>query len=218
MALSTYAELTTAIQDWMVRTDLSGNVADWITLAEARLNRELNPVETDNTLTGVADSREISTSALSVVEPIALYLIDTATSDETEITKKDDFARDATSGEPRYWRFVQHASTPKIIFDCPLDAAYTFRFVARVRFALSDSATTNWLLTNHSDLYLATSIFWGGMFTDEDAKAVKYKLVIDDALPSVRNIIAQSKRAVATVDPALRPRPMAGTYNGSTDS
>jgi hypothetical protein len=215
MALDTYANLKTAIQDWMVRSDLSGNVADWITLGEAKLNRELNPVETDNSLTGAADNREISTSALSVVEPIALFLVDTDTSDETELTQKTDFARDATSGKPTYWRFVQHATTPKIVFDCPLDAAYTFRFVARVRFALSDSATTNWLLTNHSDLYLAAAILEGSLFTENYDKAAAFKVKYDDALPSVRNIIAQSKRAVATVDPALRPWPRYGTYDGT---
>lgn len=215
MALSTYSELKTAVLDWMVRADLSGNVADWVTLGEAKLNRELNPVETDNTLTGVADSREISTAALSVVEPIALYLIDTDTSDEAELTQKSDFVRDSTSGEPSYWRFVQHASAPKIIFDCPLDAAYTFRFVARIRFALSDSATTNWLLTNHPDLYLAACILEGSLFTDQYEKAAAFKMKFDDALASVRSIIADSKRAVLTVDNALMPQAVRGSYDGT---
>ena len=203
MALSTYAELKTATLDWMVRTDLTGNVADWITLGEARLNRELNPVETDNSLTGTLDSREISTSALSVVEPIALYLIDSNTSDEIKLTRKDDFARLDTSGQPRFWRFIQHASTPKIVFDCPLDVAYTFRFVARIRFALSDSATTNWLLTNHSDVYLAAVLVWGSGFVQKFQEAGAWKTVLDEGIPSVRSIIADAKRGVLTVDPGL---------------
>ena len=41
MAISTYAELQTAVTDWMARSDLSGNAADFITLGEARLNRKL---------------------------------------------------------------------------------------------------------------------------------------------------------------------------------
>lgn len=214
MALSTYSDLKAAITNWMTRTELSGEAADWITLAEARLNRELNPVETDNTLTGVVDSREISTSALSVVEPLALYLVDTS-GDELEMIPKTDFAREASSGQPAYWRFVQHATTPKIVFDRPLDSAYTFRFSARVRFALSDSATTNWLLTNHPDVYLSASLVWGSGFVEKFQEAGAFKSMLDESLAGVKNIIAQSKRAVASVDPALRQWPRPGTYDGT---
>lgn len=214
MALGTYSELKTAIADWMARSDLSGNVADWITLAEARLNRVLMPVEVDQSLTGTLDSREISTSSYSVVEPLALYLIDSATSDERELDQKADFARTATSDEPDFWDFYQHASAPKIIFNCPLDAAYTFRFRYRQRFALSDSATTNWLLTNHPDIYLAASIVWGGGFTANFEQAAAFKGVLEESLPEVRNLIAQSKRAIATVDAGLTAIPRRGTYQG----
>ena len=41
MAISTYAELQTAVDNWLARTDLSGRSPEFITLAEARMNREL---------------------------------------------------------------------------------------------------------------------------------------------------------------------------------
>lgn len=217
MALDTFANLKTAIDDWMARSDLTGNVEDWITLAEARLNRELAAVTEDNTFNGSADSREISTSAISVVEPIALWLVDSATGDEREITKKDGFTYRDDTGEPSFWEFDDDASTPKILFDVELDAAYSFRFRSRNRFALSDSATTNWLLTNHPDVYLAASIVWGGGFTEEFTKAAAFKLILDEAIPEVRNIIAQGKRAVLTVDPAITRVGWAPYYDGAND-
>ena len=77
MALATYSDLQTYVTELMAREDLLGNAADWITLAEARLNREIPAVETDVTLTGVASSRRIDVSSYSVVSPLALFLIDT---------------------------------------------------------------------------------------------------------------------------------------------
>lgn len=217
MALSNFSDLKTAILDWMVRADLSGNAADWVTLAEARLNRELNPVEVDQSLTGTSDSREIDVSAYSIVEALSLYLIDSATSDERELTHKDDFARSGTADEPRFWDYLPHASTGKIIFDCPLDQAYSFRFRYRQRFALSDSATTNWLLTNHSDVYLAACLVWGSGFVEKFQEAGGWKTILDEGIPSVRNIIAQSKRAVASVDPALTKIGRKPYYDGTYD-
>ena len=70
MALSTYDELKASIASWMERSDMTTVIVDCVTLAEARLNRELGPVETDASLTGTVDSRSLDISALSMVEPI----------------------------------------------------------------------------------------------------------------------------------------------------
>ena len=217
MALANYSDLKTSVQDWMARSDLSGNVADWITLAEARLNRELNPVEVDQTLTGTVDARTIDVSAYAIVEPIALYLVDPDNSDEIELTKATGFAFENTSDEPKLWEYDPDASAGVIRFDCPLDQAYTFRFRYRQRFALSDSNTTNWLLTNHPDVYLAASLMWGGGFVANFQNAAAFKAILDEGIPSVRNIIAQSKRARAMVDPALNVRNQRPYYDGTID-
>ena len=213
MALDTFANLKTAVQSWMVRTDLSGDVADWITLAESRLNRELNPVETDQTLTGVLNARTVSVSAYSIVEPIALFLVDTD-GNEVELTKKSLFAFEDTSGVPSFWEYDPDASAGVLRFNRPLDSAYSLRFRYRQRFALSDSATTNWLLTNHPDVYLSASLVWGSGFVDAFEKAGAFKTMLDEGIASVRHIIAQGNRAELTVDPALTASPMPGSYDG----
>ena len=159
MALATYSDLQTYVTELMAREDLLGNAADWITLAEARLNREIPAVETDVTLTGVASSRRIDVSSYSVVSPLALFLIDTD-GDEIEMVRKADgtFPYTDTSDQPRFWAM----DGSNIDFDCPLDTAYTFRFRIRQRYALSDLVPTNWLLTNHPDIYIAATLIWGG--------------------------------------------------------
>lgn len=203
MSITNYGELKTAVTTWMTRGDLAGQAADYITLAEAALNRELPAVETDATITGVLDSRRIDITSLSCVEPIALFLAQTGM-DEVMLTPMADgtFAYRSASSCPRFWA-IDGAG---IDFDCPLDQAYPFRFRYRQRFALSDAAPTNWLLTNHPDLYLAAVIVWGGLFIQDDDVAARWAGILNSALPSVRNIIAQSKRGMLTVDAALMRR------------
>ena len=203
MAIANYTDLKTKVASWLRRSGNStyvSEVPDIVTLAEARLNRELGAVEEDTTLTGTLNSRRIDISAVSVVEPIALFLAESGR-DEREVKFKADgtFPYLNTAGRPSFAAI----DGTNIDFDRPLDAAYPFRFRYREKFNLSDSATTNWLLTNHPDVYLAACLLWGCTYLQSFQPALAYKSVLDEGIPSVKNIIAQSKRGVLTVDPAL---------------
>ena len=199
MAISTYDELQTAIQEWMDRTDIAGNVVDMITLAEARLNRKLKMVETNAPLTGVVGSREIDISGLSIIEPITLKLNDNFR--EWDLTPQPNGNIDYgdSSARPSMWSI----DGTNIVFDVPLDQPYTFRFRYQGRFALSDAAPTNWLLTHHPDAYLAASIVWGGLFTEDDRKISKWKGLLDEAMGEISSVLNQNKRGQLTVDPGL---------------
>lgn len=201
MAISTYSELKDAITEWMDRSDLSGTAADLVTLAEARLNRLVDAVETDATLTGTADSRTVSVSALSIIEPIAVFIADTAGADEREVLIKTpgSFAYNDTSGEPGYVAL----NGTNLVFDRPLDVAYSIRFRYRGRFALSDAAPTNELLTNHPDVYLAASIMWGGVYIGDAGKVQGFKFLLDEFIAETSSYLAQRKRGVLSPDPAL---------------
>lgn len=202
MALANYTDLQAAALDWMKRAGQTGQTADWVALAEARLNRELGAVETDTTLTGVAASRRIDISAVSMVQPIALYLAESGR-DEVWINPKADgtFPYLTTSGRPTAWAI----DGTNIDFDRPLDAAYPFRLRYRQKFNLATSAT-NWLLTNHPDVYLAAVLMWGAGYNYDWNNGSVWKQTLDEGIPSVRNQIAQKKRAALTVDPGLTSR------------
>lgn len=202
MALANYTDLQAAALDWMKRAGQTGKTADWVALAEARLNRELGAVETDTTLTGVVDSRRIDISAVAMVQPIALFLAESGR-DEVFINPKADgtFAYLTTSGRPKAWAI----DGTNIDFDRPLDAAYPFRLRYRQKFNLATSAT-NWLLTNHPDIYLAAVLMWGAGYNYAWNSGAIWKQTLDEGIPSVRNQIAQNKRAVLTVDPGLTSR------------
>lgn len=212
MALSSYAELKAAVAHWMARADMTGEAADLITLAEARLNRELDPVRIDASLTGTAGARSIDISTLACLRPISLFLARPG-ANETELTPKASgtFPLLAASGRPRYWAREGEA----IGFDRPLDEAYAFRLHYSQLHRLSDTAPTNWLLANHPDVYLAAVLVWGGLFIRDSPYAGQFQAVLNAGLPEVKNAIGQSKRGLLTVDPMLQRvgQPLRGTYN-----
>ena len=199
MAITDYSSLQQAIQDWMDRSDISGTVPDMIALAEAELNRELKAVETNVTLTGTAGSRTIDISAYSIVEPVTLKLNDGFREWDMVPRENGTFTYSDTSARPSIWSI----DGTNIVFDVPLDQAYTFRFRYQGRFALSDSATTNKVLTEHPDLYMAASIVWGGLFTEDDRKISVWRGLLERVMPQVKSTLNQSKRGQLTVDPAL---------------
>src|SRR5262245_53734648 len=119
MAIGNYDDLKSAVTNWMARVDVAGDAADFITLAEARLNRELDPIELDAMLAGSSGSREIDIASLSCDRPISLFLA-LAGLDEAEMTARapGTFPLTSVAGRPRYWA----KDGNRISFDSALDA------------------------------------------------------------------------------------------------
>lgn len=202
MSISNYTELKAAITDWMARSDVSGSAADFITLAEARLNRLLDPVPTNVTLTATSGSRYVDVSALSIIEPIALHFIGVGPELVVIPKAEGSFEYTSTSGFPTIYTIVDN----QIVFDCPSVSDYSFRFTYESRFKLSDAAPTNTLLTNHPDVYLAASIVWGSGYVKDPDSIAGWKGMLDEFIAETNHQFAKSKRSILTVDNALRPR------------
>jgi hypothetical protein len=190
MAISTYSELKTAVTDWMVRNDVTSSTGDFVTLAEARINRKLGPINTDATLTGTVNSRRVDVSTLSIVQPISLHLV--VYGDEEEVTLRPDgsFPYLDDVSQPNFAAFEGNY----IDFNTLLDQPYSIRLTYQARLALSDATPTNWLLTQHPDLYLAACIAWGGLYIEDDGKAAKWEGIADRALSEVANIESRKRR------------------------
>ncbi len=211
MAISSYAELKTAISTWTDRNDLTDSqLAEIVALAEAVLNRELQMVESDATLTGTIGSRAISISSYDILEPVAVFLVDTDMNREVELIQKADgqFPYYTDNGEPSVWSI----DGDNINFDCPLDQAYTFRFRYKGKFALSDSVTTNQLLQDAPDVYLAACIVWSGFFVEDTTRIQMWAQVFESGLRSIKNQMGKLRRGTLTVDPMLVTNAPAGSY------
>lgn len=201
--VTSYSGLISAIVEIMERegdTAFTLNVPSAIALAEARLSRLLPVLEADTTLTGVVDNRRISLTGLAIDSPVALFLAETGF-DEVELQQQQDgtFPYRATSGRPKLWAI----DGTNIDLDCPLDTAYPFRFRYRQQLGLSLFFPTNWLIDNHPDVYLAATMVWGLNYQEDVPNFMRWKGILEEAIPEIRNAIARSNRGTLRVDPAL---------------
>jgi len=198
MAIATYSDLQDRIREWMDREELTdAQVQDCIKLAEAKLNRELNAVETDASVQGTVDSRQISLSALRPQAVLAVWRLDGT--EELRLLPRagGSFEITTSPGVPLIWSWEDTG----ISFDCPCDQDYFFRVRYIGKFALSDSATTNALLTNHPDIYLAACMMWGGLFVEDDSKIAKWGALLSNFIADHKKLVARQRRSEMTISP-----------------
>ena len=76
MAITTYAELQAAAANWLVRGDLTARIPEFITLAEARLNRVLRArlAEVEASLTTTPGARTLALPS-GFSEPLAVWMV-----------------------------------------------------------------------------------------------------------------------------------------------
>ena len=183
MAITTYDELKTSIGNWLNRDDLTSVIPDFIALAETRMNRSLRHWRMEKRSTATIDTRYSSLPG-GFLEAIRFHL----DVDERPVELVSSFALQKrrqssgdTSGRPQYYAIVGGQIE---VWPTP-DAAYTGELYYFDKFdALSDSATTNWLLTNYPDAYLYGALLHAAPYLAEDARtqtwAALYQSAIDD--------------------------------------
>lgn len=186
MALSTYAELKTSIAKWLWRageTDTEDYIPDMIEMAEAYFNRNLRVRDMEavadsgsTTVTaGVASLPSDFRAVLSVRETATEhYQIKPKPIDQIEMfedisTGKLQFY-DVLGGEMHFW--------PRV------DTTVRLRYAQSIP-ALSDSNTSNWLLTKHPDLYLYQALACGEAFNMNDSRVAMWKAMAEQAMSDV---------------------------------
>ena len=219
MAISNYTELQTAVTDWMERSALSGKAPDFIQMAESEIRRKFNgsAFTADATLTGVVDQDYLGASEgfpTDYERAISLYLTTYGTEDELSPFMNGSGARGLTAGVPQGWSIeTDGSSTKRVVLDRPCNSPHTFRFLYRQKLDIATS-TTNWLLTNHPDVYLTGSLHWASMYTYQgrvNEGALAWKPAFEAALSEIE--VAESaddNLGQARLDPALYSR---GAFN-----
>lgn len=163
MAISTFSELKTAVANWIDRTDLSARIPEFITLFEAQVNRRLmvRPQTTSTTITMSSGSGSLPSDYLEWKR----VTWDGSTDRELDYVTPSflrSYNPTGASSDPTY--FTIEGGTIKVarLSDTSLDLLYSQKVPA-----LSDSATTNWLLTSHPDAYLFGSLTMCATFTSD---------------------------------------------------
>lgn len=212
MALANYTDLKASVADWLHRTDLTTQIVDFITLAESRINRDLNSrlSEEDAALTGTVG---VDTVALPTdfINPLGLW-ITTYNPRESLIYKlPEKLIKSTSNGNPRYYTI----SGSNIEFEYPLDTAYTYTLRYKSGYALSVSATTNWLLTNHPDVYLYAALIESAVYVRDSAQIPVWTNLYQEALTGVRNKEMRNKTMdTLSVDGGLRGNRVSNILDG----
>ena len=154
--MNTYAELQSFVADFLARDDLTTQIRTFVRLAEQRMSRELD-IALLETTTQLAVTANATTTALPTdlrsIREVAKIDADGTRTNLSHLTPSqfDLRIRDAGQSATEFYTIVANniklAAVPTA--DLTLELIYN-EGVAQ----LSDSATSNTLLTRHGDCYL----------------------------------------------------------------
>ena len=185
MAIGTFAQLKTATANWLDRSDLTDRIPEFITLAEARFNRVLRIRDMETVSTAISTSagtREYSLPT-GFVQMKEFHLSTDPITPLAYITPEMMSRMQAGSSKSTPQVFTIIAD--KVRLGPNPDAVYTTSMLYYKAFtALSDSATTNDMLTNNPDVYLYGTLLEAEPFIMNDERvqlwAIAFKQAIDD--------------------------------------
>jgi len=180
MAISTYSELKVAIQNYAKRSDITTLVDDFIDLAEADIWQRLRirDMETEATLSS-------STSVRTVALPSTFLQARRLRIDRTDL---DDVVLQYET--PMSMRVIECAGMPlrftitsQIELDRVSDQVYTLKLQYYSSLtALSNSNTTNAVLTRFPMVYLYASLFHYAQWAQDDTLIERYALLAEGAI------------------------------------
>lgn len=194
MSINTYATLVSAATEWLARdqdTTLTARIPDFITLCEAKLNRDLYHVK--------MEKRSYATFNLSNSEPefvtlpsdfqsmrrIRLSSVDGKPRlDYKSQAGLDDYRYSIgnVSEKPRYFTVfgdeLEFAPTP--------DSAYTIEMVYRATLpGLTAVNTSNWLLSFAPDVYLYGTLLEAQPYMQQDERIAVWAAGFSSALDAL---------------------------------
>ena len=182
---ATYTGLKTEIADWLARTDLTSKVDTFIDFGEAWLNRELRlrNMQTGSDLT--IDSGSISLPT-GFIKARRIYL-DADPKGKLEYMTPEQFHSiyaGSETGTPKVFTI----EGDNILFAPSPDETYTGKILYYKAFdSLDDTTTTNWLLTNHPDLYLTACLSNAEAFIMNDQRIGMWKQYSMDAVKALND-------------------------------
>ena len=169
MAITTYAELKSSVADWLNRDDLTTVIPDFIELAEAELTRNLRHRKMITRSDANLNSEYTQTPADWFQTQTLILETDPVTQLEY-ITPEALNAKRAGSvavGNPLWYTMI---GTEIQVYP-PADGTYTAELVYYAEIpALTDSNTTNWLLTLAPDIYLYGTLMQTAPYLQDDAR------------------------------------------------
>lgn len=185
MALTTFAELKSSIADFLNRDDLTSVIPDFITLAEADMNRTVRHWRQEARTSQTIDAQYEDLPS-DFLEAVRYYVTSSDTNSLELISQGEMLERRQrnlnTTGRPQYYAITAGQAE---FYPTP-DGAYTAElyYVQRIA-ALSDSNTSNWVLQYYPDAYLYGALVHSAPYLAEDARSQTWAALYQNAINAI---------------------------------
>lgn len=198
MAIGTYTELQTAVENYLARDDLTARIPEFITLAEAKFNRRLRTQyqEARQTATVDPDTTEPEMMSLPTNFQSIRSIKVTSISGKPRLEYMTDAQMDEyrtrignVAGQPRYYSIfgdeLELCPTP--------DGEYTIEMKYRQFIPpLSGLNPTNWLLTLAPDAYLYGTLLETAPYMNNDPRLQTWGAGLADAIDGLNGLSRDS--------------------------
>lgn len=194
MALATYADLVSAVGDWLDRDDLVPRIPTFVALVEAELGRELEDPSMEGFFQGVATGRYTPLPA-DYGSMIALH---TGITPLRAITAARALDNDI-AGVPRGYAIANNSIT---FYPVNSTAPFTMLYRRAIP-ALTAASPVNWLLTRAPDVYFYGVLTQASAFLVEDERAAGWRALYETALDSLRRDGAERRWGAGPIAPRI---------------
>ena len=170
MAIGTYAELKTAVANWLDRDDLTDRIPEFIALAEARMNRvlRLRMMESKYTASTVASQRNYALPTGYI--QMRNFQINTSPVTPLQYVSPEIYDRlwgGSTGGTPQFYTII----TNEIQLGPVPGSVLTLEMLFYKKItALSGTNTTEQMLTDNPDIYLYGALLEAEPFIMNDER------------------------------------------------
>jgi hypothetical protein len=195
MSISTYSELKSSVANWLHRSDLTTVIPDFIVLAEADFNRRLRIATMEERATASFDEAfETVPSDFLEMREVKCNTSPVTTLQYMTPQQMTEFYPTTNSGTPTFYTLQDSLIRLNFIPTSEMEIAYYIRIPA-----LTDDATTNWMLTNHPDVYLYGTLSAAEPYLENDKRLILWKSLYEAAVERVDRADKQSRWSGSTL-------------------
>lgn len=178
MPFASYDDLQASIGRWLKRNNLSDSAADFIALAEVRLNRRLK-VRQMRTSFSVTPTTNFVTLPGDYNEAIRVTYgdkrLDFVAENAADVCLENfDGANKYTIAGNKIWLLTKTDGSK-----------FTLHYFQDIE-PLSDTNTSNWLLEDAPDIYLYASLVEATAFVKDDDRVAGWKAALDTAIADLQ--------------------------------
>jgi hypothetical protein len=199
MSIQTYAELQTAVANWLDRSDLTVRIPEFIELLEGDLRRRLRKAKTQTSISLGAGTVAMPSGAAEITDPIRVNngggASDWIIYPRLYTELQDLRAGAAATGRPRYFCVVDR----NILLVPAPDQTYTGE-IAYFNAYVSVSASESGLIPTAPDLYLFGTLAMASMYLEHDERVPMWRELYEKALEGLN-----SQREHEEFETSLRP-------------